>query len=116
LTKRKVLDCPDQYHPVFVAKISSLYARRECLELFLDYLPRRYPDLYRYNEDSKSIIVTAIQLEDYWDTNPLELCARIVQEDLVLMRSDCQVSDKIIPYFMAAAAVVYSFDQLKEKL
>ena len=130
LLKQKALDDPDRYPLVFVSEPESLEAQRECLELFLDYLPRRYPDMYVYHSSSNSITVKPIEttffIKDYWDTNPLELCERMVQEDLVLMRpaadndnNDDTVSDttrKIQPYVMSAAAVVFSFVDLQQKL
>lgn len=62
---------------------------------------------------------------------PLELCARIVQEDLVLMRADALIPSATATNFtpptssagkgvtrhvMAAAAVVFSFSSVPEKL
>ena len=118
--KKKALDNPDRYPFVFVAEKDSLDAQRECLELFIDYLPRRYPDLYEYDKEKNSITVhmidTTFLIEEYWNNNPLELCERIVQEDLILMRPEDKESESIQSYIMAAAAVVFSFNELAEKL
>lgn len=118
--KKKALDDPKRLPFVYVAEPDSLDAQRECLELFIDYLPRRYPEFYSFDKEANAITVkpidTTFQVEDFWDTKPLELCERIVQEDLILMRPDNTVSDAIKPYKMAAASVVFSFNELQEKL
>jgi hypothetical protein len=119
--KQKALDDPRRHDIVFAAESGSLDAQRETLELFLDYLPRRYPDLYTYNASLRTITVEPLgktfAISDWWDTRPLELCERIVQEDLILMRPGPAASDKTSEsYFMAAAAVVFSFNELNEKL
>jgi dimethylamine monooxygenase subunit A len=124
----------------FTMEDSSLPAQREVLDLFLHHLPLRYPDIYTYDAKSKTIHVkpppasTAsppttdtttssetrrtfmFRIADYAHA-PLELCARIVQEDLILMRpEDGPARSKIHCYHMAAAAVVFSFRHLTEKL
>jgi Protein of unknown function (DUF3445) len=95
LLKAKALDDPQRHPFVFVAEPDSLEAQRECLELHLSYLPLRYPDLYTYDKEAGSITVKPIDttyfIKDWIDTRPLELCERIVQEDLILMR--CQTTD-----------------------
>ncbi|CAB9528468.1 unknown protein (Partial), partial [Seminavis robusta] len=88
--KKKALDDPERFPTVFVAESDDkcLQAQQECLKLFLDYLPRRYPDLYSFDKEQNSIHVkcmdTTFHISDYSE-RPLELCERIVQEDLVLM-------------------------------
>ena len=118
LMKEKALDDPKRYPKVFVAEDDSLEAQKECLLLFLSYLPRRYPDLYDYDHKANTIHVVPIDktfaINDWIDTKPLELCERIVQEDLVLMRPPKENEED--QYAMAAAAVVFSFSELKEKL
>jgi dimethylamine monooxygenase subunit A len=118
--KRKALDDPFRFPLVFVAETDAqcLQAQQECLELFLHHLPRRYPDLYSYDKHKNTIHVkpinTTFQIDDYKE-RPLELCERIVQEDLVLMRPPKPNTDEK-QFAMAAAAVVFSFHQLPEKL
>jgi dimethylamine monooxygenase subunit A len=125
LLKAKALDDPKRHPLVFVAEPDSLEAQRECLELHLSYLPVRYPDLYTYDKEAGSITVkpldTTFFIKDWIDTRPLELCERIVQEDLILMQ--CETSDAKDPaekpvqsFHMAAAAVVFSFNELAQKL
>jgi hypothetical protein len=110
--KKKHLDDPRGLK--FVMEPESLDAQHETLELFMGYLPDRYPDMYTYNLKEHSITVhpihTTFLLND-WKHAPLELCARIVQEDLILMRRGDANS-----FHLSAAAVVFSFSGLKEKL
>ena len=119
LLKQKNLN--EKHSECFVMEDSSLDAQQEVLELFLSYLPRRYPELYRYDASSRTISVKLpsskvleFRLDDYTHA-PLELCERIVQEDLILMRPD-GTNAPIHSYKMAAAAVVFSFRELAAKL
>jgi len=117
--KQKALDNPRRKPLVYVAEQDSIDAQQECLELFLSYLPKRYPNLYTYDENAQTITVhggydCVFSIEEYKD-QPLELCERIVQEDLILMRP-ARSSDPFEAYAMAAAAVVFSFNELAPKL
>ena len=97
----------------FVMEPSSLPAQQEVLELILAYLPRCAPKYYEYHEPHHAVTVVPIQttfLIDEWKSAPLELAARLVQEDLILMRPDPK------EYCLAAAAVVFSFGGLPDKL
>lgn len=103
-----------------VAEERSLAAQVEVLEMFLDYLPQRYPSLYRVtgSGDGRTVSLSAtgetLRLCDFVAC-PLELCARLVQEDLVLMRADDASPSHLHaprdppPYVLSAAAVVFSF-------
>mmetsp|Transcript_31262 Transcript_31262/g.56656 ORF Transcript_31262/g.56656 Transcript_31262/m.56656 type:complete len:87 (+) Transcript_31262:37-297(+) len=77
------------------------------------YLPQRYPEKYTYAKQSNTITVHVTPrpmifcLTD-WKDRPLEFCERIVQEDSVLMRETPTSFD------MAAAAVVFSFNDLPQ--
>lgn len=121
LLKKKAYDNPQRFPEIFVALKDSLEAQRECLDLFLDYLPRRYPDEYLYDKELNTITVhcieTTFHIADYYNTRPLELCVRIVLEDLVLM---CPPSPENAArgasYFMAAAGVVFSSEDMPNKL
>jgi hypothetical protein len=114
--KKDALNDPAKHDLVFVAEPDSVPAQQECLDLFVSYLPVRYPDLYTFDKIANSIYVKPIDetfsLDD-WKHAPLELCNRIVQEDLCLVRA---ADDTKESYVMAAAAVVFSFDHLIEKL
>jgi dimethylamine monooxygenase subunit A len=117
LLKKKALDDPNRFPTVYVAEEDSLPAQQECLDLFLEYLPRRYPNEYEYDSVENTITVncidTTFHVKDWYYTRPFELCERIVQEDLVLMRPPKEDGES---YRMAAAAVVFSFDDLPQKL
>eukprot|EP00539_Tryblionella_compressa_P001809 CAMPEP_0178736624 /NCGR_PEP_ID=MMETSP0744-20121128/2539_1 /TAXON_ID=913974 /ORGANISM="Nitzschia punctata, Strain CCMP561" /LENGTH=314 /DNA_ID=CAMNT_0020389109 /DNA_START=1 /DNA_END=945 /DNA_ORIENTATION=+ len=137
LMKQKALDDPKTHDNVFVAEPDSLHAQQEVLELFLSYLPRRYPDLYQYDSKANTIRVvpidTTFHIEDWEKERPLELCERIVQEDLILMRPPRRATRTTTEtssnnnkvnnheqydhqYALAAAGVVFSFGNLPEKL
>ena len=126
LLKQKALDNQERHKLVYAAELESLQAQQEVLELFVSYLPKRYPDWYMYDSDLKTITVRTpvftgtFRLDDWMETRPLELCERIVQEDLILMRpaptDQTNVASTERLYFMAAAAVVFSFNELPEKL
>ena len=65
----------------------ALKESEERFSLFMDYLPGRYPHFYARTGQSITIVPTqrtyeAAQFAD----RPLELAARLVQDDLVLMR------------------------------
>jgi hypothetical protein len=126
LLKQKALDNPERHKLVYAAEPESLQAQQELLELFVAYLPIRYPEFYTYDNDLKTITVHTpvftkmFRLDDWMETSPLELCERIVQEDLILMRpsptDQTGVASTEQSYYMAAAAVVFSFNELPEKL
>uniref|UniRef100_A0A0G4H670 Uncharacterized protein n=1 Tax=Chromera velia CCMP2878 TaxID=1169474 RepID=A0A0G4H670_9ALVE len=89
--KEKALNDPSRHPLCFQAEPVSVEAQRELLDMFLDYLPRRYPDLYAVSGEGDEATVTVIpwgrtfRVSD-WLHAPLELCERIVQEDLILVR------------------------------
>ena len=116
--KGNALDNPERFPRVYVQEKDSVSAQKEVLDLFLHYLPLRYPDYYDYDPQAQTIAVKpykqTYQIQDY-ASRPMELCARIVQEDLVLMRPP-RPTDTSKSYAMAAAAVVFSFAELEEKL
>jgi len=116
--KANALDDPTRFSQVFVAEEDSLEAQREVLDLFCSYLPRRYPDQYVFDPQTNSMRVIPLaktfDIHDWINTRPLELCERIVQEDLILMRPPREGEED--QYAMAAAAVVFSFSELPEKL
>ena len=116
--KEKALNDPLRHPQLFVMEPESLDAQQETLELFMAYLPERYPDTYVYDKQENKITVVLSNQHrqkktyflDDWKDSPLELCARIVQEDLVLMRETPN------SFNMAAAAVVFSFNDLPQRL
>lgn len=118
--KKKALDDTKRYREVFVAEKDSVDAQREVLDLFLSYLPKRYPELYKLDRGAKTLYVTPIEASfqlDNWNDRPLELCERIVQEDLILMRPPKKETDgESSQYAMAAAGVIFSFAPLAPRL
>lgn len=128
--KKNNFDEPERHKEILVMEEGSLEAQRETLELLIAYLPKRYPDLYTYNQQQHSLTVhpidTIFHLNDRrWQERPLELCSRIIQEDLVLMRpgpaipgNEKQQSKLYYKegYYMAAATVQFSFEDLPQKL
>lgn len=116
--KQKALDDAVRFPKVYVQEDDSIAAQTEMLQLFLHYLPRRYPDYYDYNEKEHTISVKPMEQTFYipdYAARPLELCERIVQEDLILMRPPRPDAESRA-FCMAAAAVVFSFHELAEKL
>lgn len=131
--KNRAFDDPTRHNVCFQMEQQSIEAQAECLRCFLDYLPKRYPQEYVYNKQAGTIHVNCINrtfhLKDY-KNNCLELCGRIVQEDLILIRPEelavkaCSTNEEgktllqapIHTYKMTAAAVVFSFAELDEKL
>ncbi|NRG17308.1 DUF3445 domain-containing protein [Rhizobiales bacterium] len=73
--------------PVFLAEPDTVAAQAEVLALLLEHLPARYPDLYSSNGDEIRIVPTGkVYSKTDFAEAPLLLAARLVQEDLVIMR------------------------------
>jgi hypothetical protein len=72
---------------VFAAEPATLAAQDEVLALLADHLTERFPDLYRRHGEVIEIVPAgrSVALDAEPDT-PLVTAARLVQEDLVLMR------------------------------
>jgi len=73
-------------HPdeVFVAEAGSEDAQAEVLELLAEHLPERFPEVYRRHGETIDVAGRSVALEA--DEPPLRTAARLVQEDLVIMR------------------------------
>ena len=70
---------------VFAAEPQTEGAQRELLSLLVEHLPARFPELYRRDGDAMRIAPgTVVPLAA--DDPPLLTAARLVQDDLVLMR------------------------------
>lgn len=73
----------ERWDEVFAAEPGTEAAQAEILELLAEYLPRRFPDLYRRDGDAMVVAGHRVAL----DAAPaLWTAAQLVQEDLVLMR------------------------------
>ena len=71
---------------------SSFAASTEVLNLMLKHLPALRPDLYLRNRDTIKLKSHSQFKEEVWSTDlknngihPLDLAARLVQEDLIIM-------------------------------
>ena len=71
---------PDE---VFAAEAGTSDAQDELLGLLAEHLPARFPDVYRRDGDTMRVAGRAVSLAD---RPPLLTAARLVQDDLVLMR------------------------------
>ena len=72
---------------VIVAEEGSEAGQNEVLNLLADYLPARFPEIYRRNAAAMEILAAnrTVHLDDR-TFPPIHIAARLVQEDLVLMR------------------------------
>lgn len=85
--KQKLLN--QQYEDVFASLADSLASQQEVLALLLDYLPKRFPDIYQVTEETiKNLATGEVWLISDFVNNPLELAGRLVQEDLLLLLPD----------------------------
>ena len=73
-------------HPdeVFVAEAGTEDAQAEVLELLLEHLVDRYPEIYRRDGNAIDVAGRTVALDAA--EPPLRVAARLVQEDLVIMR------------------------------
>lgn len=74
-------------HPAetFVAETGTEAAQAELLTLLADHLPRRFPHIYRHDGNSIAIAPTGDKI-DLGAPPALLTAARLVQEDLVILR------------------------------
>jgi len=100
--KEKAALLSDRHDDVFRARADTLDAQQEALDLLAVYLPDRYPDLYRADGDKLDILLagTSVCLRKP-DRQPLETAARLIQDDLVIMRAGPN------GYELVAAAVCF---------
>lgn len=70
---------------VFVAEPGSEPAQGEVLDLLVEHLPKRYPDIYELTGDRMQVGKRTVDLQDA-SLPPLRRAARLVQEDLIVMR------------------------------
>ncbi|MEM1198799.1 MAG: DUF3445 domain-containing protein [Pseudomonadota bacterium] len=79
----------NEHARVFVAEPASVEAQAEVLSMLMAYLPEHYPELYSAEGETITIKPTnrTYNRSAYAD-RPLELAARLIQDDLVLMRKE----------------------------
>ena len=120
--KRRLLAC--QYDDIFIADPSSYPASKEVLDLMLNHLPSFRPDLYSRNRNTINLNSHSDFKEEVWSTNlktnemhPLDLAARLVQEDMIIMLPpDIKKTSASTGWWLAAGSVAFpSRWSLKEK-
>ncbi len=74
-------------HAVFREEEATRAAQQEVLDLLLEHLPSRFPEIFRRDGHLMKVVPAAIEI-DVEDENeaPFVRAARMIQEDLVLMR------------------------------
>ena len=72
-----------RWDEVFAAEPGTEAAQAEILALLVEHLPARFPDLYRREGDAMMVAGRTVPLDG---VPPLWTAARLVPEDLVLMR------------------------------
>jgi hypothetical protein len=73
--------------PVFLAEAGTQAAQAEVLGMLRNYLPQRFPHLYTQTPTGLRLTATGRDVDlDTSGEQPLKTAARLVQEDLVLMR------------------------------
>jgi hypothetical protein len=72
-------------HPadIFAAEHATDAAQAEILDLLVTHLPRRFPEIYHRDGSTMSVTGRTVALDA---AEPLRIAARLVQEDLILMR------------------------------
>ena len=72
---------------VFVAEVGTEAAQAEVLEMLIEHLPRRFPEIYQQHGTEMEIVPLrrAVPLAPA-GLAPLQVAASLVQEDLVLLR------------------------------
>ena len=71
---------------VFVEEPDTRTAQAEVLDLLLDHLPRRFPDIYRREAGAMLVGPSERRVPLDADSAPLRTASLIVAEDLILMR------------------------------
>jgi dimethylamine monooxygenase subunit A len=109
------------YHDdVFISDPSAIMASKEVFNLMLEHLPAVRPELYALGKDSIKLEPHTMYEGDEWSTalkknkmHPLDLAARLVQEDLIIM---LPAEEKRPGWWLAAGSVAFpSRWNLKEK-
>ncbi len=99
----------DRRDVVFAAEVGTEAAQREVSDLLAVHLPSRFPAIYQ-PESGGIRVMPAGRMVSLNEDAPLVAAARLVQEDLVLMRRGAD------GYRLAAAVLCFpSFWSLKEK-
>ena len=120
--KRKLFS--SRHDEVFMADPSAFMASREVLNLMLKHLPSVRPDLYLRKSNSIKLVPHTEFEGEEWPTDmkknsmhPLDLAARLVQEDLVIMLPpDNKQAKNSLEWWLGAGSVAFpSRWSLKQK-
>ncbi|MBT5026984.1 MAG: DUF3445 domain-containing protein, partial [Nitrospina sp.] len=120
--KRKLL--ANNQDDVFISDPSATMASTEVLNLILEHLPAIRPELYSRGENTIKLESHTNFDGDEWSTDlktnemhPLDLAARLVQEDLIIMLPpDNRQAQTSTGWWLAAGSVAFpSRWSLKEK-
>lgn len=76
------------FSQIFAEEPSSRVAQAEFLALLVDYLPRRFPALWRQEAGGLHIVPTGETVALDGDASPLAVAARLVQDDLLVLQRD----------------------------
>ncbi len=108
--KEKLLQT--QYSDVFASLTETQPSQKEVLDLLLNHLLKYFPQHYQYhNQIIKNITTGQVWYLSNFESVPLDLAGRLVQEDLLLMQSTPQ------GYTLAAASLCFPLRwRLQEKL
>ena len=101
----------ERYEDVIAVEPGTEAAQREVLDLILAHLQNRFPERYRIESTTVTVLPDGPTYDlEKWNGPWLELAARLVQEDLCIMRGDTS------GHRLAAAVVCFpSSWSLKEK-
>ena len=111
--KRRLLS--NQHNSVFMADSSSLAASTEVLNLLHEHLPAVRPDLYSRSHNTITLKAYSKFKEETWSTNlkkngihPLDIAARLVQEDMIIMLPPESMKNKSPKgWWLAAGSVAF---------
>ncbi len=88
--KRDLLN--ERNEAVFMFKDGTETASREVLDMLVDYLPQRFPNMFRKTANGIDNLITneSFDLVGNIRMHPLNIASRLIQEDLVIMQHDPQ--------------------------
>ncbi len=121
--KRKLLS--NLHDEIFLAEPSALKASKEVLSLVLEHLPKVHPNYYLRKGDHIILKTHSKFKEEQWSVDssknnihPLDLSARLIQEDLVILLSDKNKlrNDKGLWHIRAGSVAFPSRWNLREKI
>ncbi len=71
---------------VLVAEPGTEAAQQEVLDLLVEHLPKRFPEIYTRSDGEIRVLSKTARRETEADLNPLARAGLLIQEDLLLMR------------------------------